>query len=228
MACEMIREVYCDLWAMDEPHIPLPLPQSSFPTQSLQFPPLAPKTREQSILQVRRGSDRRFPQLGIKSGSMKNLQVDPPSLPQTERGHSPEGVSKNESYLLHQFMNNVSEDKSLKGGESEDGDRQEEEENENEGEEQEEEPGDDLEVDDEEEEEEDDEDISVIGTITEWTDRLTYERMLSARDYVLYTFECLVTVCENRLELQDRIAANCPYFFQALYGKEPYISSSLS
>jgi hypothetical protein len=187
------------------------------------------KSKEQ-IAQLRRGSDRRFPQLGIKSGSIRNLQIEPPSLPQTERGQPPESVSKNESYLLHQLMSNVSKDKTMEG--EDEADREEE------GEEGDEDEHDELvhqqveeeeeDQQEEEEEEEEDDDISMIGTITEWQDRLTYERMVSARDYVLYTFECLVTVCENRLELQDRIAQRCPFFFQALYGEQRPLSCTCS
>jgi hypothetical protein len=147
---------------------------------------------------------------------MKNL------LPQSDQSlgqqqlTSRRDLSQSESYL-HQMTNDLtmSEEKPQDPeGEAEDQEDEGEEESQLNGEEEE---------DNKEEESEDDDDsdedtLSSIGTITEWSDRLRFERMRTARDFLLYAFECLVSICENRLELQDRIANSSPFFFQALYG----------
>lgn len=214
IACEMTREVFCDLWGMDEsPPLP-PLLASTAARQTQVLPPLPARsmsTRE-TTLNIRRGSDRRFPQLGVKSGNMKSLQQQS----MIKIGTS-ENISSNESYL-HQMMNqgDAVQIEGLKA-DSEDGSDHPNEEDEKSIEDNENEEVDNI-SENEEGSDEDVDSLSAIGTITEWTDRLRLEKMRIARDFILYTFECIVNICENRLELQDRIAQKSPYFFQALYG----------
>lgn len=236
----MTREVFCDLWGMTEPPPSMssssPLPNTA--TRSTQFlPPLLPASisKKETPSDIRKGSDRRFPSLGVKSGSLKTiLQQTNNKLDHTAETTS---ISSNEAYI-HHMINQTNLPVNLPvcndpeepndDDDDDDGNEKEEDEKSNEDNEHEEventsEKNEDDDDDDDEKNHESDEDsidsLSTIGIITEWNDRIKYEKMRIARDFILYTFECLVNICENRLELQDRIAEKSSFFFQSLYGK---------
>lgn len=182
---------------------------------------------------TRVGSDSRFPQLGVKSGSSRNLQQLINNESDNQKS-SVQQISPNETYL-HQLMNvlpeknakelnqhNESNDENenekfegVEGVEDDSNDNQEGQDEEGKLQENMKEP----EESDNDEEEDDEYDLdSTFDIITEWKDRLEYEKIRTARDFLLYTLECFVEICENRMELQDRIAEKSPYLFESLHG----------
>jgi hypothetical protein len=230
----MIRDLYCDLWGMDSKSAPRPHSsmsknhaeqsrQSSLP--SISRLSVSQTTKEGSRFKglARSGSDSRFPLLGAKSGSLRNLR----QIPQEEKNgveSKDDGVTKNDSYLYHLMTENANLDEEKNENQVNDIDDEEDEDfPENSDEVQ--APEQDSES---SEDSEEDNSVESLATITEWKDRLRYERMRTARDFILYAFECITELCENRMELQDRVADKSPYLFRSLYGGFIFNLNSIS